>query len=86
MHHVFVNKKSCWKGVNALCVYQEEKFKSCGINASCLSSTEHLKVMVLLHHVCQQKSCLEGVNVSCFYRQESSFKMAVLLHHVFVNN
>ena len=79
-------QKSCWKGVNALCVCQEEKFKSCDINASCLSSTEHLKVVVLLHHVCQQKSCLKGVNVSCFYRQESSLKMAVLLHHVFVNN
>ena len=58
-------------GVTSLCVCQKElkQFKSCGVDASCF---------------CQQKSCLK-VSMHRVCQLESNLKVAVLLHHVFVN-
>ena len=59
MHHVFHNKK----------------FKSCGVNASCLWC------------LWQQERILKvfAVNALCVCQQESSLNVVVSMHHVFVN-
>ena len=72
MHHVFVSKKSCLNGINASCLSTRKQFKSCGVNASYVFQQE-LK---------QFKS--GGVDVLCLCQQESSLRVAVSVHHVFI--